>query len=181
MTINETNPVDLSLEEIKLEIADLSAESTIILKENQERTYSINVKDVKTFNILLKQIEKNTKWTHTDAASLVALWMDLKSRKNEIDAEGNIQMRTATVSSLYQTMLKMTGTGVYEAREHMILLAQIGESISNAMEQVAQDNLQLREIHTRLSLLDDQLPLKTSTTETAEDSVEVEAVVDQAI
>jgi hypothetical protein len=174
MTINETNPADLSLEEIKLEIADLSAESTRILKENQERTYSINVKDVKTFNILVKQIEKNTKWTHTDAAALVALWMDLKSRKAEIDAEGNIQMRTANVSSLYQTMLKMSGTGVYEAREHMILLAQIGESISNAMEQVAKDNLQLREIHTRLSLLDDQLPLKSSATETAEDSVEME-------
>jgi|688.fasta_scaffold152207_4 hypothetical protein len=162
MIINETNPADLSLEEINLEISNLTAESTRILKENQERTYSINVKDVKTFGILLKQIEKNTKWTHTDAANLVALWMDLKSRKSEIDTEGNIQMRTANVSSLYQTMLKMTGTGVYEAREHMILLAQIGESISNAMEKVAQDNLQLREIHSRLSLLDDQLPLKTS-------------------
>jgi hypothetical protein len=174
MTISDKNPVDMTLEEIKAEMTALNGESERILKENQERSYPINVKDQKTFNILLKQIEKNVKWTHHEAAPLVALWMDLKSKKSHMDEEGNIHIRTANVSTLYQSMLKMTGTGVYEAKDHMTLLAQVGESISNAMESVAKDNLELREIHTRLSALDDQLPLKTSSEDQTEALPEME-------
>jgi uncharacterized protein YoaH (UPF0181 family) len=77
-------------------------------------------------------------------------------------------------------MLKYTGQGFYEAKEHIQILATVGESISNAMEIVAKDNNTLREIHTRLSVLDDEMQLHTAAPQSEisqETEIEAEAEV----
>jgi hypothetical protein len=171
--VNNKNPKEMSPQEIEAEIKELSDISGKILIENRDRTYPINVENTKGLNTLIKHIEKAS-WSHNTAAALIALVMDLRDQKAKIDENGNIHVRTANVSSLYQTMLKYTGTGFYEAKEHVQILATVGESISDAMEDVTKDNNTLREIHTRLSSLDDEMQLHTSN---SSDSIEVESEV----
>jgi hypothetical protein len=159
--VSNKNLKEMSPQEIAAEIKELSDISGKILIENRDKTYPINVENTKGLNALIKHVER-ANWSHNTAAALIALVMDIKDQKNKIDEAGNIHVRTANVSSLYQTMLKYTGSGFYEAKEHIQILATVGESISDAMEDVTKDNNTLREIHTRLSSLDDEMQLHTS-------------------
>jgi len=177
--VNNKNPKEMTAQEIEAEIKELSDISGKILIENRDRTYPINVADSKGLNTMIKHVEK-AKWSHTEAAALIALVMDLRDQKAKLDENGNIHLRTANISSLYQTMLKYTGQGFYEAKEHVQILATVGESISNAMEIVAKDNNTLREIHTRLSALDDEMQLHTAAPQSEisqETQIEAEAEV----
>ncbi len=174
--VNTKSPKEMTPQEIEAEIKELSDISGKILIENRDKTYPINVENTKGLNTMIKHVEKSS-WSHNTAAALIALVMDLRDQKNKIDEAGNIHLRTANVSSLYQTMLKYSGEGFYEAKEHVQILATVGESISDAMEDVSKDNNTLREIHTRLSVLDDEMHLHKSAE--AEESVEtIEAEVE---
>ena len=177
--VSNKSPKEMTAEEIQAEIKELSDISGKMLIENRDRTYPINVGDSKGLNGMIKHVEK-AKWSHTEAAALIALVMDLRDQKGNLDESGNIHLRTANVSSLYQTMLKYTGQGFYEAKEHVQILATVGESISDAMEIVAKDNNTLREIHTRLSVLDDEMQFHKSTETAGSVEAEVLPVTEEA-
>ena len=52
---------------------------------------------------------------------------------------------------------KMTGSGFYEAKTFVELMANIGESLSNAVQAVNDDNVELRETHMELAKVQQEL------------------------
>jgi hypothetical protein len=131
-----------------------------LLKEMQEREYSIDLKSKKIFDNLLKFLEKDAPWGHTTATGLIMLYHNLREQKEFVklqDWAGFINLRSANITILWSMVTKMTGKGFYEAKAFVELMAVCGESLSKAVQQAHNDNNSLRQNHHRLSILDDQL------------------------
>jgi hypothetical protein len=131
-----------------------------LLKEMQEREYSIDLKSKKIFDSLLKFLEKDAPWGHTTATGLIMLYHNLREQKEFTKAQdwdGSIKLRSANVTIMWSMVTKMTGKGFYEAKSFVELMAVCGESLSKAVQAAHADNSKLRENHHRLSQLDDQL------------------------
>lgn len=162
---------------------DLEEENQKLLKEMQERSYPVDFGKVKIFNKLMKFLEKDAPWGHTTASGLIMLYHNLRTEKDAVvknkDWDGVVNIRSANVSILWQMLTRMTGTGFYEARDFVELMATIGESISNSHNKVIEDNAELRENHGKLALVDqaldegqyeDDTPLTPPTEEEAKES-----------
>lgn len=131
-----------------------------LLKEMQEREYTIELKAKKIFDALLKFLEKDSPWGHTTATGLIMLYHNLREQKEFVkvqDWDGTIKLRAANVTILWSMVTKMTGKGFYEAKSFVELMAVCGESLSKAVQAAHNDNAQLRENHHKLSIIDDQL------------------------
>ena len=137
-----------------------------LLKEMQKREYDVEFKTFKIFDKLYKFIEKEAPWGHTTAAGLIMLYHNLKEQKLEIRKakiegedkwDGIVKLRSTNVSILWQMLTRMTGTGFYQARDFVEIMATIGETISTAHNKVMEDNQGIRDNHTRLAKVDDLL------------------------
>jgi hypothetical protein len=132
-----------------------------LLKEMQEREYTIDLNNKKIFDRLVKFLEKDAPWGHTTATGLVMLYHNLREQKDIIiktkDWDGKIQLRSANVTILWSMVTKMTGNGFHEAKAFIELMAVCGETLAGAVQRAHQDNQQLRENHAKLSQIDDQL------------------------
>lgn len=131
-----------------------------LLKEMQEREYTIDLKTKKIFDALLKFLEKDSPWGHTTATGLIMLYHNLREQKEFAklqDWDGTIKLRAANVTIMWSMVTKMTGKGFYEAKTFVELMAVCGESLSKAVQAAHNDNAQLRENHHRLSIIDDHL------------------------
>jgi hypothetical protein len=154
-------------QETQLKRSDLLAEqkelfeiNENLLKEMQEREYTIDLKTKKIFDALLKFLEKDSPWGHTTATGLIMLYHNLREQKEFAKAQdwdGTIKLRAANVTIMWSMVTKMTGKGFYEAKSFVELMAVCGESLSKAVQAAHNDNAQLRENHHRLSIIDDQL------------------------
>lgn len=138
----------------------LMARNEELLQEMQAREYSIDFKNKKIFDKLLKFLEKESEWTHTTAAGLIMLYHNLREEKvktTERDWNNEVALRAANVSILWQMMTRMSGKGFYEARDFVELMAAIGEPISKAVQRVHADNQEIRDNHAELAKLDQVL------------------------
>lgn len=138
------------------DVKSLNERLDVLVKEMQEREYEINFQDRKVFNHLLKFLEKSAPWGHTTATGLIMLYANLKQQKTVIRSlqdewDGKIAVRSANVQILWTMVTKMTGTGFYEAKSFVELMACIGESLSAAVQKVNTDNIELRETHAKLN------------------------------
>lgn len=139
---------------------ELNTKNEELLKEMQERSYGIRFEKVKVYNKLLKFLEKDAPWGHTTAAGLIMLYHNLREQKETVkskDWDGNVELRSANVSILWQMLTKMTGTGFYQAKDFVELMATIGQGISDAHNKVIEDNAALRENHHQLAQVDQQI------------------------
>jgi len=131
-----------------------------LLKEMQEREYSIDIKSKKIFDGLVKFLEKDAPWGHTTATGLIMLYHNLREQKPLTmlkEWDGVINLRSANVTIMWSMVTRMTGNGFYEAKAFVELMAVCGESLANAVQQVHADNTAIRETHAKLSEVDDQL------------------------
>ncbi len=131
-----------------------------LLKEMQEREYTIDLKSKKIFDGLLSFLAKEAPWGHTTATGLIMLYHNLREQKEFTKArdwDGNIKLRSANVTILWSMVTKMTGKGFYEAKSFVELMAVCGESLSKAVQAAHNDNAKLRENHHKLSQIDDSL------------------------
>ena len=131
-----------------------------LLKDMQEREYTIDLKTKKIFDGLLKFLEKDAPWGHTTATGLIMLYHNLREQKEFTKAQdwdGSIKLRSANVTIMWSMVTKMTGKGFYEAKSFVELMAVCGESLSKAVQAAHNDNAKLRETHHALSQVDDQL------------------------
>jgi len=138
------------------DVKSLNERLNVLVKEMQEREYEINFQDRKVFNHLLKFLEKSAPWGHTTATGLIMLFANMKQQKSVIkslqdDWDGKVAIRSANVQILLTMVTKMTGTGFYEAKNFVELMACIGESLSTAVQKVNTDNIELRETHAKLN------------------------------
>ena len=164
---NEMNTTEMAPEVTPLKKSELLAEqrelfkiNETLIKEMQEREYTIDLKSKKIFDSLLKFLEKDAPWGHTTATGLIMLYHNLREQKEFTKAQdwdGIIKLRAANVTIMWSMVTKMTGKGFYEAKSFVELMAVCGESLSKAVQAAHNDNSKLRENHHRLSQLDDQL------------------------
>lgn len=147
---------EMTDEEIKAERENLNAKSEDLMKQSQARTYKIQVGSHQLAGDLMSLLNEHCDWTVSDAAVYVSMMNDLKASKKNMDKEGNIQIRTANITSLYQYLLKMKGKGYISATNFLKVLSVVGGSVSDAVKQIHDDNQLLKDVHTRLSSLDDE-------------------------
>lgn len=152
--------------------SDAKAMSDETLKSEQERynklanefgelsrtkKYGVQFDDVKDAKSLLKHLEKNVKWTHADAPLFVAAYTKLKEAVAEgLNEQGEMAIDGPALNAIYQLLLKTEGVGFFAVRDYMSLLTMTGEGISNAMRKMVEDQNTLKNIHTNLSVLDDE-------------------------
>jgi hypothetical protein len=147
---------DMTLEEIVEQRNTMNSHSDDLMRQSQERVYKIKVENHATAGSLITLLSENCDWTVSDAAVFVSMMNDLRESKKNIDKEGNITIRTANITSLYQYLLKMKGKGYNAAVNYLKVLSVVGGSVSEAVKQIHDDNQLLKDVHTRLSELDDE-------------------------
>ena len=153
--------------ETKLRKSDLLSEhkqllerNDILLKEVQEREYTIDFANKSVYTSLLKFLEKESPWGHTTAAGLILLYNNMRQQKpitNVTNWDGKIKLRSANVSILWTMITQMKGNGFHEAKRFVELMATIGETLSKAVQQVHFDNQELRENHSRINEIENLL------------------------
>jgi len=154
---NQTETVKRTKAEIEAEINELQAKAETLAIETQRKEYDIHVQDEKNLKSLTIHLEQNVPWGHQDAATLIAMSANMREQAGKVDENGNIKLRSVNLNSLYNSFLKVQGKGVKAAKEHVTFLAISGQSISQGMEMLADDNQELRDIHSKLNELDNEL------------------------
>tara|TARA_Y100000389_G_scaffold76281_1_gene72916 strand:- start:1296 stop:1835 length:540 start_codon:yes stop_codon:yes gene_type:complete len=155
-----TEKAPQTLEQLKAREAELDKINEDLIKEMQVREYEIDFKTKKVFDRLLKFLEKDAPWGHTTATGLIMLYHNLREAKElvkEKEFKGLIPVRSTSVTILWQMVTKMTGTGFYEAKSFVELMANVGESLSEAVQKVQEDNQALRDNHSELALLQQEI------------------------
>ncbi len=155
-----TEETPRTLEQLKAREAELDKINEDLIKEMQVREYEIDFKTKKVFDRLLKFLEKDAPWGHTTATGLIMLYHNLREAKElvkEKDFKGLIPVRSTSVTILWQMVTKMTGTGFYEAKSFVELMANVGESLSEAVQKVQEDNQALRDNHSELALVQQEI------------------------
>lgn len=151
---------EMSAEELKTRQNELNQKTEDLVKEMQEREYEVDFKSKKLLNDLLKFLEKDAPWGHTTATGLIMLYHNLREAKEaakDKDWKGNVKLRAANVTILWTMVTKMTGTGFYQAKAFVELMAQIGQSLSTATQKVHEDNQALRDVHAELGLVEAEM------------------------
>lgn len=145
----------LSNEELEAKIKELESVVDSMGKEIQSKKYPVAVGDIKSARTLLKFLEKSVRWSHQTLPGYISVVHSLKDAiKDGVSEEGNIFLGGGPVGQIYQQMLQVTGTGYFEAKDYLKVLTEVGAGISDAMKELADDNTNLRNVHTDLSTLD---------------------------
>jgi len=150
----------MTAEQLNAKIEELEAKNEKLVQEMQERTYEVDFKSKKVFDRLLKFLEKDAPWGHTTATGLIMLYHNLREQKEltkDKEWDGMVSVRSASVTILWQMVTKMTGSGFFEAKAFVELMANVGESLSNAVQAVNDDNIELRETHMELAKVHQEL------------------------
>ena len=159
LKINDRPNVDeMDKESVNAEIKELEEIASSVTKELNETEYPIKIENETYLKDLMKFVEKDIPWQHRNAILVVSLYDELRSAKaTGIDNEGNIWILGKDIAHLYNSLAQRTGEGFFSAKAHIRLVTAIGDTVSEAMKMVADDNQILRDLHTRLSALDKRL------------------------
>ena len=155
-----TEAAPKTIEQLKVRETELDQINDDLIKEMQTREYEIDFKTKKVFDRLLKFLEKDAPWGHTTATGLIMLYHNLREAKEIVkdkEFKGLIPVRSTSVTILWQMVTKMTGSGFYEAKTFVELMANVGESLSSAVEKVQEDNQALRDNHSELAKVQQEL------------------------
>ena len=139
---------------------ELTTKSADLVRDMQKREYEIDFKSKKLLNDLLKFLEKDAAWGHTTATGLIMLYHNLREAKEAAkskDWNGRVKLRAANVTILWSMVTQMTGTGFYQAKAFVELMAQIGESLSSVTQTVHLDNQELRDVHANLGFIEGEM------------------------
>tara|TARA_B100000768_G_C11053600_1_gene279408 strand:+ start:131 stop:640 length:510 start_codon:yes stop_codon:yes gene_type:complete len=142
-------------------------------------TFAIAFDDRKQVKTVMDHLNKGYNWKTNNAAVLVSLYDQLKKQNKELlnsDIEETVvNLRGHELNALYQALLNVEGTGVESARKFIIMLTNVGESVSKAMKLLAELNSEISGTHKKLAELEDKLQnaevvepeLETATNETS--------------
>jgi hypothetical protein len=159
---------DLSLDELKSKKEELEKKVDELSKELQEKTFEIAIESKSFLSSLVKKVNKNFKWKHNELMGYVMLCNNLKEEKMRKDLDGTISLRTANVSTLYKFLLEYSGEGIHEAKDHLKTLTIIGESVTKAMKDIEDFNNNIRDVHTDLNSVENEIVAKEQGVEVSE-------------
>ncbi len=167
--VKQMNPTkkweDMTVKELESLLEETNAKSESLVKEMSAREYEIDFKSAKLLNSLIKFLEKDAPWGHTTATGLIMLYHNMREQKEFAKAKdwnGVVKLRAANTTILWTMVTKMTGSGFYEAKNFVELMAQVGESLSNAVQKCHEDNQELRDTHQDLSKIENLISEKNN-------------------
>jgi hypothetical protein len=156
--IKATDAKEMSDEVLKTEQQRYNDMATKFGELARTKKYGVKFDDIKDAKTLLKHFEKNVKWTHAEAPLFVAAYQKLKDAITQgLNEQGELLIDGPSLNGIYQILLKTEGVGFFAVRDYMSLLTQTGEGITNAMRNMIEDQNTLKNIHTNLSTLDDEV------------------------
>lgn len=142
-----------------------------------EKTFDITFDDRKMVKTLMDHLNKGYTWKTSNAAIMVTLYDQLKKQNKELlnsDSEETVvSLRGHELNALYQALLNVEGVGIENARKFITMLTHVGETVSNAMTELADMNKEISDLHRELAEIDAQI-------DNAEEvEAEVEPVTDE--
>lgn len=156
--IKATDAKEMSDDVLKAEQQRYSDMANMFGQLTKTKKYGIKFDDIKDAKTLLKHFEKNVKWTHGEAPLFVAAYQKLKDAITEgLSEQNELLIEGPSLNGIYQILLKTEGVGFFSVRDYMSLLTMTGEGITNAMRNMIEDQNTLKNIHTNLSTLDDEV------------------------
>lgn len=162
------------------ELKDLRSQLEIEVNEKQEELakteYSIDLEEVGNINAILKQIDKSYTWDIKNAAFLINLFDSLTDQKKILlndteEVEGcPVLLNSMQLNTLYTVLTNITGTGIEAARRFTRLLTNVGSQITSALNEMADNNKEIQQMHVQLAELDSEI------TKASQPTVETEEV-----
>lgn len=147
-----------SLETQKKALQDKADE---LQRKAAEETFAVTFDDRKQIKTVMEHLNKGYSWKTNNAAVLVSLYDQLKSQNKELlnseSDDTTINLRGHELNALYQALLNVEGTGIESARKFIIMLTNVGESVSKAMTLLAELNHAISETHQELAEIQEQL------------------------
>jgi transketolase N-terminal domain/subunit len=126
-----------------------------------EKTFEIKFDDRKMVKTLMEHLNKGYTWKTNNAAVVVTLYDQLKLQNKELlksDSEDTIiSLRGHELNALYQALLNVEGTGIESARKFITMLTHVGETVSNAMQQLAALNQEIADLHKEIAEVEAQI------------------------
>jgi hypothetical protein len=166
-----------SLKDLKDLRAKLEVEVNEFQKELAEREYSVDIENAANLNAILTQIDKSYEWNIKNAAFLINLYDSLQDqRKINLNAKESEKTTTVLLNSmqlntLYTVLTNISGVGIESARRFTKLLTNVGAQITNALNEMADNNKSIQQRHVELAELDLEIEKASKPT------VEVEPVL----
>jgi len=164
-----------TLEEVTETRDNLVTEVEAKQTELAEAKYGITFDNTKDITRVMKHVDKSTTWTIKDAALIINLYDNIKLEKARIkaeDAEPTVNLGAIDLNSLYKALTTADGNGIEAARSFITLLTNIGSQISSAMQEMADANKEVQEMHIQLAELD------TAIDEMSTEKVEADEVIE---
>ena len=152
-----------NLEDLKTERTELEGKVTELAKANAAMIFNVEVEDVSMIKTIQDHLNKGYTWETKNAAIVVTLFDRLKAErsriKKEMETAGDdytvtLELKAYELNGLYQALLNVQGTGVENARKFVKMLTLVGESVTNAMNELTESNKEISEMHVRLRDLD---------------------------
>ena len=152
-----------NLEDLKAERTELEGKVTELAKANAAMIFNVEIEDVSMIKTIQDHLNKGYTWETKNAAIVVTLFDRLKAERTRIkkeletasdDYKVTLELKAYELNGLYQALLNVQGTGVENARKFVKMLTMVGESVTNAMNDLTESNKEISKIHIRLKDLD---------------------------
>ena len=149
-----------SLKELKDLRAKLEVEVNELQKELAEREYSVDIENATNLNAILTQIDKSYEWNIKNAAFLINLYDSLHDqRKINLNAKEDekttvVLLNSMQLNTLYTVLTNISGVGIESARRFTKLLTNVGAQITDALNEMAENNKSIQQRHVELAELD---------------------------
>jgi len=145
------------------ELKDLRSQLEVEVNEAQEelatREYSVDVEDASNANAILKQIDKSYTWDIKNAAFLINLYDNISDQRkisiNDKEATNTtLLLNGMQLNTLYTVLTNITGVGIESARRFTRLLTNVGSQISEALNEMTENNKDIQAKHVQLAEID---------------------------
>ena len=166
-TAQKTQITFEDLQTLRSELEKQAADKQV---ELSQRTYAVNFENSSNITKVLNHLNKDVAWSSKNAALLVSLNDNLKNEKTRLTIEVNlaknekrtleegfdstVYLKAMDLNTLYQSLLSVQSTGVESARNYVRLLTNVGAQITEAMQQMAESNKEIQNLHVELAELD---------------------------
>ena len=169
------------LDDLRQERIELEEQVTALQKENAALIFKVRIEDIAMIKTIQDHLNQGYTWETKNAAIVVTLFDRLKAErarlrkelKNNEKADLNLELKAYELNGLYQALLNVRGTGVENARKFVRMLTLVGESVTNAMNELTESNKKISDLHVKLRDIDVNI-------ENAENVEEVEPTLETA-
>ena len=160
----------ITLEDLQTLRSELEKQAADKQVELSQRAYAVNFENSSNITKVLNHLNKDVAWSSKNAALLVSLNDNLKNEKTRLTIEVNlaknekrtleegfdstVYLKAMDLNTLYQSLLSVQSTGVESARNYVRLLTNVGAQITEAMQQMAESNKEIQNLHVELAELD---------------------------